>query len=241
MPNEVTKCLIALGGNTGSVERTFELALTKLEQADCVVASRSRSHRSVPMGADAGDPFLNAVACVNTPLPPLDLLHLLQQIEDECGRVRTVHWGPRSLDLDLLCYGEHVLQSPTLTVPHPGMWYRRFVLEPLLEVAADWVHPTTGHTMAELHARLQRRPLVVEFDGVNALPTVPDHLIGRALAVHAGGVMSVASDDAPFCRFTVGAENDHQETVPLSAFELSVRPSDVGAMFEALLAAALGE
>ncbi|MBR3218317.1 MAG: 2-amino-4-hydroxy-6-hydroxymethyldihydropteridine diphosphokinase, partial [Thermoguttaceae bacterium] len=100
--------------------------------------------------------FLNAVGVLQTCLEPLPLLDLLLEIEQRFGRVRLVHWGPRTLDLDLLLYDDKVISAERLTVPHPLMSQRRFVLEPAAEVAADWVHPTLGKTIRELLARLDQ-------------------------------------------------------------------------------------
>ena len=93
-------------------------------------------------------------------LEPLDLLHVLQDIEQRAGRVRSVRWGERTLDLDLLLFGDQVIATSELCVPHPLMASRRFVLEPLTEVPPQGVDPVTGATGAELLANLERLPRV---------------------------------------------------------------------------------
>jgi 2-amino-4-hydroxy-6-hydroxymethyldihydropteridine diphosphokinase len=103
------------------------------------------------VGGPAGaPPFLNAAAEVVTSLPPDMLLARLLEIEQELGRVRREKWGPRPIDLDLLLYGDHVLDIPGLTVPHPLMHQRRFVLAPLAEIAPEALHPVFQWTIEEL-------------------------------------------------------------------------------------------
>ncbi|MDR0337709.1 MAG: 2-amino-4-hydroxy-6-hydroxymethyldihydropteridine diphosphokinase, partial [Planctomycetaceae bacterium] len=100
--------------------------------------------------------FLNAVCTVSTTLPPQILLEKLQEIETKFGRVRIEHWGPRTLDIDILLYGNQIISTPTLSIPHPEMLRRYFVLEPALEIAADTVHPVTGKTLREHHRLIKQ-------------------------------------------------------------------------------------
>lgn len=162
----MTRCFIALGGNVGDVEQTFRRALDLLGAHPKIELVRESSrYRTAAMGGNAGGDYLNAVAELETELSPRDLLQVLQQIEEECGRVRTVRWGPRTLDLDLLLYGDEVISEPDLQVPHPASWYRRFVLDPLAEIAPDIVHPEQLTTIAEVRHRLLERPLPVAVAG----------------------------------------------------------------------------
>src|SRR5262249_51390245 len=94
--------------------------------------------------------FKNAAAVVETSLQPLALLHLLQDIESRFGRVRLVRWGQRTLDLDLLLFDDQLIDTPELSLPHPRLATRRFVLEPLAEIAPDAIDPITKRTIAEL-------------------------------------------------------------------------------------------
>jgi 2-amino-4-hydroxy-6-hydroxymethyldihydropteridine diphosphokinase len=145
-------CLISLGSNLGNRREIIEEALGKLRRAAGVqVAAISSLRETSPIGGPAGQNlFLNAAAALDTSLQPEELLTLLQQIEDEAGRRREEHWGPRTLDLDLLLYGEIVLSSPALEIPHPRMAWRRFVLEPAAEIASDMRHPVIGRTIGHL-------------------------------------------------------------------------------------------
>jgi 2-amino-4-hydroxy-6-hydroxymethyldihydropteridine diphosphokinase len=160
------QAVVALGGNLGDVGQTFGRAMALALEHDDVQSVRSAErYRSVAMGADAGDSFVNSAWLVDTTLEPLALLDLLQQIEDELGRTREVRWGPRTLDLDLIFYGDQVLDLPRLVVPHPHCWYRQFVLAPVASLLPDFVHPSFGLTMRELLGRLTRNPFSVALSG----------------------------------------------------------------------------
>jgi 2-amino-4-hydroxy-6-hydroxymethyldihydropteridine diphosphokinase len=162
----VPRCLIALGGNVGPVDETIAAAIRLLDaRGDTRVVSASSIHRSIPVGDRAGGEFRNAAAEIETQLPPLELLDALQAVESQFGRTREIHWGPRTLDLDLILYGPEIIRLPRLQVPHPACWYRRFVLDPLVEIAPDVVHPDKQRTFAQLRERLLVRPLPVGLCG----------------------------------------------------------------------------
>lgn len=153
--------LIALGGNTGDVRATFTEALRTLHGTPGVtVTAASRAYRTPAVGAKAGGEFLNAAATLETALPPHALLDAMQAFEEAAGRDRRVYWGPRPVDLDLVLYGTETVADGRLSVPHPGLAWRRFVLDPACEVAADW--PVAGGGTARgLRDALLRRPLPV--------------------------------------------------------------------------------
>lgn len=135
---EVGGVFVALGSNLGDRERHIRAALEELAEAgDVRVIRCSALHETEPVGGPAGQgPYLNAVAEVDTALPPRELLNRLLAVEARHGRRRAERCGSRTLDLDLLLYRERVIDEPELTVPHPRMWERAFVMEPLAEIRA---------------------------------------------------------------------------------------------------------
>ena len=110
----------------------------------------SSLYKTAPVGMTEQPDFLNAVVEIQTTLPALELLGVLLHIEKKMGRVRTIRWGPRVIDLDLLLYGEQQIALPNLTVPHPRLRERAFVLVPLAEIAPGLVLPGDGRTAAEI-------------------------------------------------------------------------------------------
>lgn len=163
------RCHIALGGNLGNVSEAFDQALDRLREVPGnSVVTVSRYCETAAVGQQAGKKFLNAAAELETHLPPLELLNLLQAIEFDLGRTRTAHWGPRTLDLDILFYGSEIIELPRLVVPHPAAWYRRFVLDSLAEIAPRFVHPQRLADIATLRARLLPRPLIAALAGGTA-------------------------------------------------------------------------
>ncbi|WP_336976208.1 2-amino-4-hydroxy-6-hydroxymethyldihydropteridine diphosphokinase [Acinetobacter pittii] len=130
-----TKTYIGLGSNLGDSRQILSEAIAKLKTLGAVRVSRL--YQSPPMGPQDQPNYLNAVAELNTDLTPLDLLDQLQRFEQEAGRVRLRHWGERTLDLDLLIYGNEKIQNERLTVPHIGILERDFVVIPLLDLDAD--------------------------------------------------------------------------------------------------------
>ena len=117
-------------------------ALSALPESQ--LSARSSLYGSKPMGPQDQPDYVNAVACLHTTLEPLSLLHALQQIENQQGRVRQRRWGERTLDLDLLLYGDQLIELPELTVPHIGLAERDFVLYPLFEIAPELTIPQLG-------------------------------------------------------------------------------------------------
>jgi 2-amino-4-hydroxy-6-hydroxymethyldihydropteridine diphosphokinase len=148
----------------GSVAETLREAWQRLHSPpEIIVGPMSSLHRTSAVGADAGGEFINAAGRLETSLAARELLQRLHTVEAEFGRVRTLRWGPRTLDLDLLFFGDAIIDAaPHLQVPHPAAWYRRFVLDPLVEIASSFVHPVKRRTIGELRERLLVRPLPVQ-------------------------------------------------------------------------------
>ncbi|XOZ33216.1 2-amino-4-hydroxy-6-hydroxymethyldihydropteridine diphosphokinase [Halomonadaceae bacterium KBTZ08] len=133
---------VGLGSNLDSPLQQLHLALEALHQIpETTLADASPIYRSTPVGPSDQPDFLNMVAKLDTDLDATTLLHQLLRIEDAQGRVRTQVWGPRVLDLDLLLYGQQTMAQPELTVPHPEIPNRDFVLRPLLDLAPDLALP----------------------------------------------------------------------------------------------------
>ncbi len=141
---------IALGGNLGDSQRILFEAVEVINEAEGVrVVARSHLYKTAPVGPPQPD-YLNACVVVETMLSARSLLHQLLAIENQFGRVRQERWGARSLDLDLLLFGDQIIDLPGLTVPHPRLHERAFVLVPLIDIAPQWPHPIFGKTIAQL-------------------------------------------------------------------------------------------
>lgn len=146
--------LVGLGANLpgpgGSPRATLEMALAALGRRGVRIAARSPFYESAPVPPSDQPWYVNAVARVETELPPAELLRLLLAVEADLGRVRGVRNAPRAVDLDLLAYGERVERAPGLVLPHPRLHERAFVLRPLADIAPGWRHPVTGQDVAAL-------------------------------------------------------------------------------------------
>lgn len=176
-----TVAYLALGSNVG--DRTYHLqtALRLLGEAVGVrVVQVSRFWETKAVGGPPGQgDYLNAAVAVETTLSPQDLMQVCLTIEQQCGRIRRDKYGPRTLDMDLLFYGETVVESETLTLPHPRLHLREFVLGPLAEIAPTLLHPVLKKTVVELLAGVGHRPLL----GRRAVVTGSSSGIGRAIAL----------------------------------------------------------
>ncbi len=140
---------IALGTNLG--ERIDNLrAAIELMAPDVIVLAKSHVYETPPWGYEDQPPFLNMVVKAETDLEPEELLTYLKQIEAGLGREKSIRWGPRLIDLDILFYDDLIIDTPPLVIPHPRLHERGFVLVPLADVAADYVHPVLGEFVWEL-------------------------------------------------------------------------------------------
>lgn len=135
------RAYLSLGANLGDRRAALEGGLAALETGGARIVRRSSLYETAPVGKTDQRPFLNIAVEVDTALGPHALLALCRRVEDAFGRTRAERWGPRTLDIDILLYDGRTVATPELTVPHPRMTERRFVLEPLLEIAPQAVLP----------------------------------------------------------------------------------------------------
>ena len=137
------KAVIALGSNIGNPKENLDLALALLKEATDV-KKVSSYYITKPVGYEEQPDFVNAVCIIETELPAMELLNMLHGIEKAMGRERTIKWGPRTLDLDIIQYGSLLSKSEELTLPHPRAHERKFVLEPWHEIEPDAILLTHG-------------------------------------------------------------------------------------------------
>lgn len=151
------RAYIALGSNLGDKKAYLDQAIKALKQhKECRVQKVSSYLVTEPYGGVEQDDFLNACLSLDTLLSPEELLDLLHEIEQAAHRERLIHWGPRTLDLDILLYDNEVLETEDLIIPHVEMHKRDFVLKPLAEIAPNKRHPILGKTIGELAAQLSK-------------------------------------------------------------------------------------
>ena len=163
------RAYIALGSNLGDKKAYLDQAIKALKQhKECRVQKVSSYLVTEPYGGVEQDDFLNACLSLDTLLSPEELLDLLHEIEQAAHRERLIHWGPRTLDLDILLYDNEVLETEDLIIPHVEMHKRDFVLKPLAEIAPNKRHPILGKTIGELAAQLSKyKALVINYEGTD--------------------------------------------------------------------------
>jgi len=147
---------IGIGSNIGNREGNCLKALGLLSARGIIIKKRSSFYETGPWGVRDQPKFINMTLEAETTLEPLKLLESLKSVEEEIGREETYHWGPRVIDLDILFYDDLILDMPDLTIPHPLMHEREFVLRPLAEIAPDKIHPVLKKTVKELLSELRR-------------------------------------------------------------------------------------
>ena len=157
---------IAIGSNLKGPKERCEEAADRLGETNGIrVVAQSRWYQTDPVGPVLQPDFINGVLQVETRLNPPDLLKALKEIECDMGRMTGVRWGPRVIDLDILLYGNEVRTEADLTIPHPEMGNRRFVLAPLCDLAPEARHPGTRKTFREMLNALGDGPRVVPLPG----------------------------------------------------------------------------
>ena len=164
------KSLIGLGANREHREKVLRDVVRQLETLPHVnIFGLSQVYETTPVGGPDGQRvFLNAAVLIESNFKSPDLLTELHKLETAFGRTRDTRWGPRVIDLDLLLHDGVVSDSPKLTLPHPRMTFRRFVLHPACDVAPDMIHPATGHTLGQLLNHLNQTPNNIVLSGGSA-------------------------------------------------------------------------
>jgi 2-amino-4-hydroxy-6-hydroxymethyldihydropteridine diphosphokinase len=154
---------IGIGSNIGDSQRNCHEAIEKIAAIDgCRVMSVSSFYLTEPVGVKTQEWYINGVVSISTAMPVHDLLNALLQVEANMGRVRTVKWGPRIIDLDILLFGQDIIDETDLKIPHPMMHLRKFVMAPLAELAPEIVHPVLGKTMTELLMEITESSQVIK-------------------------------------------------------------------------------
>lgn len=154
------RAAIALGSNLGHSSQILANAITVIDQSPGIqVTLRSHFYKTAPVGPPQPD-YINACIAVETCLSARELLKRLLLIEHQFGRVRKERWGARSLDLDLIFYGDRIITAPNLSVPHPRLHERAFVLIPLMDIAPEWQHPALKKTVQQMIETLSTQNLL---------------------------------------------------------------------------------
>lgn len=146
----MTTVFLGIGSNLGDLRENCLNAVRLLEERSVVVLKKSSEYRSAPWGVREQPDFLNLCIEAVTDLSPAKLLSVIKEIEKELGRKETYRWGPRVVDIDILLYGDEIMDESGLKIPHPHMHERGFVMEPLSEIAPDVRHPVLKKTVKEL-------------------------------------------------------------------------------------------
>ena len=166
----MAKCLLALGSNLGDRQARLSGACREIARIPGTkILAKSRWHQTAPIGGPSGQqPFYNGAVLLQTSLEPCDLAKAIRTIETRLGRHRDVRWDARAIDIDLLLYDRRVISTSDLSVPHPRMSFRKFVLEPAAEIAGHILHPTSGWILSRLLTHLCLAPRYVAITSVES-------------------------------------------------------------------------
>ena len=160
------KVLIGIGSNLGSPQENCKKAISLLDELESIsILKQSSFYQSEPIGKKNQPWFVNAAIEIQTTLSPESLLKTLLNIEQQMGRTRSEKWGPRVIDLDILDYEGRMINSKSLTLPHPEMLNRRFVLEPLSEISGSTINPVKNKSIKTLLNELSPIPVVIKLSG----------------------------------------------------------------------------
>ena len=159
-PAKGVQVFAGIGGNLGDPAHTLTAAVLRIERDSGVrVVAASPVYRNPPVGPQDQPDYLNAVIELEVTLSPQELHSRFLAVEKEFGRVRKTRWGPRTLDLDILTYGDHIVDEPGLTIPHPHMHERSFVLVPLADLHPHAVHPLLNRSYCDMAEQVGREGL----------------------------------------------------------------------------------
>lgn len=148
---------LSIGSNMGDKKEYIHTALCKLEDSKYIKNVRPSSLiETEPYGYVNQDKFINGAISLQTVFNPYELLSFLHEIENDCNRVREIHWGPRTLDLDIIFYNDLIMDDPELLIPHVDMANREFVLKPLMELCPNYVNQRNGLTVRQMYERLEK-------------------------------------------------------------------------------------
>lgn len=145
-----TEVVLGIGGNKGDRAAFLQKAMEALSQQASLIGYSQIYETEVWGGVATAGNFLNQVLLLHTQMDAMGFLEVIQRIEERLGRTREQHWGDRTIDIDILYFGDQVWESPSLTIPHPYLAQRSFVLQPLAEILPNKIHPILGKTTLEL-------------------------------------------------------------------------------------------
>lgn len=222
----MTRCLLAIGANLGDRAKTIDTALAEIScLTQVTLLARSSWHVTQPIGGPSGQPaYFNGAVALESHCSPNELTLELHKIEARLGRQRRIHWDARMIDIDVLLFGDQIVDETNLQIPHPRMIVRQFVLAPAVEIAAEMVHPQLGWTLAALQKHwLSTVPRIsiccddapLKCWIVDELSRECDAAIGDSSRAQA--VKFVSPDDSPSLTISLGeATNSHGPTLIIS-------------------------